>query len=196
MGSLSLLQGIFPTQGSNPGLLHCGADSSPAEPPGKPKNAGVGSLFLFQRIFPPWESHQDLLHCRRILHQLSQQGSPLEDRGHGNAIASLPTAFAACSFPDDHKVVGVSRTQGEGQCCSSGVWGKSQGPQGQFLLEGLGEGGCTALPSASAPPGFLLPRPVTSSVSFMTFSHSDPCFFPFSCSVTQSCPNLLLPQGP
>ena len=23
MGSLSLLQGIFPTQGSNPGLLHC-----------------------------------------------------------------------------------------------------------------------------------------------------------------------------
>ena len=24
MGSLSLLQGIFPTQGSNPGLPHCG----------------------------------------------------------------------------------------------------------------------------------------------------------------------------
>ena len=24
VGSLSLLQGIFPTQGSNPGLLHCG----------------------------------------------------------------------------------------------------------------------------------------------------------------------------
>ena len=23
MGSLSLIQGIFPTQGSNPGLLHC-----------------------------------------------------------------------------------------------------------------------------------------------------------------------------
>ena len=36
MGSLSLLQGIFPTQGSNPGLLH----------------------------------------CRRILYQLSHQGSP------------------------------------------------------------------------------------------------------------------------
>ena len=25
MGCLSLLQGIFPTQGSNPGLWHCGA---------------------------------------------------------------------------------------------------------------------------------------------------------------------------
>ena len=32
VGSLSLLQGIFPTQGSNPGLPH----SLPAEPPGKP----------------------------------------------------------------------------------------------------------------------------------------------------------------
>ena len=31
--SLSLLQGIFPTQGSNPGLLHC-RHSLPAEPQG------------------------------------------------------------------------------------------------------------------------------------------------------------------
>ena len=96
--------------------------------------------------------------------------------GHGSAFASLPTGFAACSFPDDHRVVGVSRTQGEGQGCSSGVWGKSRGPQGQFLPESLGEGGCTALASGSAPPGFLLPRPVSSSLSFITFSHSDPCF--------------------
>ena len=78
VGSHSLLQGIFPTQGSNPSLPHCGrilyqlshwgsprilewvaylllqesnpgspalqADSLPAEPPGKPKNTGVGSL--------------------------------------------------------------------------------------------------------------------------------------------------------
>ena len=33
VGSCSLLQGIFPTQGLNPGLQ---ADSLPAEPPGKP----------------------------------------------------------------------------------------------------------------------------------------------------------------
>ena len=33
MGSYSLVQGIFSTQGSNPGLLH---DSLPSEPPGKP----------------------------------------------------------------------------------------------------------------------------------------------------------------
>ena len=37
VGSLSLLQGIFPTQGSNPGLLHC-RQSLPAEPQGKPKS--------------------------------------------------------------------------------------------------------------------------------------------------------------
>ena len=38
VGSHFLLQGIFPTQGSNPGVLHCRADSLPAEPPGKPCN--------------------------------------------------------------------------------------------------------------------------------------------------------------
>ena len=51
-------------------------DSLPAEPQGKPKNIGVGSLFLLQRIFPTQESNWGLLHCRRILYQLSYQGSP------------------------------------------------------------------------------------------------------------------------
>ena len=36
VGSLSLLQGIFPTQGSNQGLSPLQADSLPAEPQGKP----------------------------------------------------------------------------------------------------------------------------------------------------------------
>ena len=53
MGCLSLLQGIFPTQGSNPGLLVLQAgDSLAAEPQGKPKYTGVGSLSLLQWIFP------------------------------------------------------------------------------------------------------------------------------------------------
>ena len=43
VGSLSLLQGIFPTQESNkPRSPTLQADSLPAEPPGKPKNPGVG----------------------------------------------------------------------------------------------------------------------------------------------------------
>ena len=43
VGSLSLPQ-IIPTQGSNPGLLHCRRIFLTAEPQGKPKNTGVGSL--------------------------------------------------------------------------------------------------------------------------------------------------------
>ena len=51
-------------------------DSLPAEPPGKPKNTGMGSLSLLQQIFPIQESNQGLLHCRQILYQLSYQGNP------------------------------------------------------------------------------------------------------------------------
>ena len=73
-----LLQGIFPTQGSNPGLAHCRHCLLP-EPPEKPKNTGVGSLSLLQGIFLAQESNQGLLHCRQILYQLSYQGSPIEE---------------------------------------------------------------------------------------------------------------------
>ena len=61
VGSLSLLQGIFPTQGWNPCLLHCRQISLPAEPQGKPRNTGVGSRSLLQQIFPTQESNQGLL---------------------------------------------------------------------------------------------------------------------------------------
>ena len=53
VGSPSLFQGIFPTQGLNPGLPHCQVDSLPDEPQGKPKNTGVGSWFLLQLSSPP-----------------------------------------------------------------------------------------------------------------------------------------------
>ena len=46
------------------------ADSLPPEPPGKPKNTGVGSISLFQGIFLTQESNQGLLHCRQMLYQL------------------------------------------------------------------------------------------------------------------------------
>ena len=52
VGSLSLLQGIFQTQGSNPGLC-MQADSLPAEPQKRPKNIGLGSLTLLQWIRIP-----------------------------------------------------------------------------------------------------------------------------------------------
>ena len=42
------------------------ADSLPSEPPGKPKNTGVGSLSFLQGIFPTQEWNWSLLHCRQI----------------------------------------------------------------------------------------------------------------------------------
>ena len=45
VGSCSLLQGFFPTQGLNPGLPHCRQILLPSEPPGKPVT--VGNLVEF-----------------------------------------------------------------------------------------------------------------------------------------------------
>ena len=52
-------------------------DSLPSEPPGKPKNTGVGSLSILQGIFLTHESTESLLHCRWILYQLSYQRNPI-----------------------------------------------------------------------------------------------------------------------
>ena len=91
VSSLSLLQGIFPTR-IKPRSLSLQADSLPSEPPGEPKNIGVGSLSLLQRIFLTQESNWGLLHGRWILHQLSYQGSPNSFRqllGHCDSSFSL-----------------------------------------------------------------------------------------------------------
>jgi len=48
---------------------------NPAEPPEKPKNTEMGSLSLLQGIFLTHKSSWGLLHCRRILYQLSYQGT-------------------------------------------------------------------------------------------------------------------------
>ena len=80
VGCHALLHGIFPTQGSNPGLEPRSpalqVNSLPFETPGKPKNTGLGSLFLLQGILLTQELNQGLLHCRQILYQQSCQGSP------------------------------------------------------------------------------------------------------------------------
>ena len=77
LGCHALLQGIFPTQGSNPDLLHCRHILLPSEPPRKSKNTGVGSLSFFQGISPIQKPNWSLLHSRRILCQPSYQGSSL-----------------------------------------------------------------------------------------------------------------------
>ena len=65
---------------SNPGIepkSHTlNTDPLPAEPPGKPKNTGMGNLVLFQWVFQTQELNLLLLYCRQILYQLSHQGNP------------------------------------------------------------------------------------------------------------------------
>ena len=63
---------------------------SPWNSPGQ--NTGVGSLSLLHRIFPIQESSQDLLHCRRILYQLSSQGSP---ESRASCLASCTSSVFA-----------------------------------------------------------------------------------------------------
>ena len=79
MGSLFLLQGIFLTQESTWGLLHCGQILYHLSHQGSPLEcvAYLGSLSLFQGIFPTQELNWGLLHCRWILYQLSYQGRPI-----------------------------------------------------------------------------------------------------------------------
>ena len=79
VGSLSLLQGIFPTQGSNPGLAHCRRILYQLSHKGSPRILEWVALSLLQGIFPAQESNSGLLHWRRILYQLIPQVKPRLD---------------------------------------------------------------------------------------------------------------------
>ena len=56
------------------------------------KSTGVGCHFLLQGIFPTQESNPGLLHCRKILYQLSHNGTPriLEWVAHPFSSRSSP----------------------------------------------------------------------------------------------------------
>ena len=61
------------------------------------QNTGVGSLSLLQRIFLTQESNWGLLHCRRILYQLSYEGSPQTVQ---NLSAVQETQFQSLGWED------------------------------------------------------------------------------------------------
>ena len=75
-GLLSPSPGDLPNPGIKPRSPALQVDSLPSEPRGKYKNTGAGSLSLLQGSFLTQKVNQGLLHCRRILYQLSYQGSP------------------------------------------------------------------------------------------------------------------------
>ena len=94
VGSLSLLHGIFPTQGLKPRSPALQADYLPAKPLGKPRNTGVGSLYFLQGIFPTQELNWDLLHCRWVLFLLSYQRSPLSQLNTCKMLLSTDFHFS------------------------------------------------------------------------------------------------------
>ena len=57
------LPGDLPNPGIEARSPALQTDSFQSEPPGKPKNTGVGSLFLLQGNFLTQESNRGLLHC-------------------------------------------------------------------------------------------------------------------------------------
>ena len=63
--------GDLPDPGIEPRSPAVEADSLPAEPPGKPKNTGVGSRSLLQGVFPTQGLNKGLPHWRQ-----RHQGSP------------------------------------------------------------------------------------------------------------------------
>ena len=67
---------VIKTKSPKPRSPALQVDSSPSEPPEKPKNTGVGSLSLLQGIFPTQELNLGFLNCQQILSQLSYQGNP------------------------------------------------------------------------------------------------------------------------
>ena len=74
VGSHSLVQGIFSTQRSNPGLPHFRQIVYKLSHQGSPRIlAWIAYSFSSRSSRPRKQMNQDLLHCRQILYQLSYQ---------------------------------------------------------------------------------------------------------------------------
>ena len=95
VSSYSLLQGIFLTQGLNPGLPHCMQILYSLSHQGSPKNTGIGRHSLLQGIFPTKRWNPGLPHRKQIL-------------GDSNGKES------ACSAGDQGSIPGLGRSPGEG----------------------------------------------------------------------------------
>ena len=77
VGCHILLQGIFPTQGSNPGLPHCRQILYHLSDQGSPGILKWVAYPISRGSSWPRNQNQGLLHCRQILYQLSYQESPM-----------------------------------------------------------------------------------------------------------------------
>ena len=81
VGCHALLQGIFPTRGSNPRLPHCRRVLYHLSHRGSPRILEWVAYPFSRRSCGTQESNWGLLHFRRVLYQLSYQGIPTEALG-------------------------------------------------------------------------------------------------------------------
>ena len=98
VGSHSLLQGIFPTQGWTQ-VSHIASKFFTSWATREAKEYWVGSLSLLQGIFLTQKSNQGLLHCRQILYQLSYEGSPYVltlSKGTVNIVSYIQKGLCRC----------------------------------------------------------------------------------------------------
>ena len=95
----TLLQGIFLTQGSNPGLPHCRWILYHLSHQGSPRT-GVGSLSLLQGIFPTQELNWGFLNCRQILYQLIYQEAIILNHRHLTSHLSITKILVMVSITD------------------------------------------------------------------------------------------------
>ena len=127
VGSLSLLQAIFPTQGLNPGLLHCRwilyqlshkgsntlatpwtvARQDPLSMGFSRQECWGGLPFPSPGDLPDQGSNPGLLHCRQILYWLTYEGSPVESEVKVKVVQLYPTL---CD-PMDYTVHGILQAE-------------------------------------------------------------------------------------
>ena len=107
VGSLSLLQGISPTQGLNPGLPQDRQILYQLSHKGNPRTP-ERIAYPSPVDLPTQESNRGHLHCRWILYQLSYQGSPKICGWYcSNQFSSVAQLCPTLCNPMDYTVHGI-----------------------------------------------------------------------------------------
>ena len=106
VGSLSLLQGIFPTQGSNPGLPHCRLLYQLSH---------KRSPRIVEWIAYPFSSRssqpRNLLHCRQILYQLSYQFSSVQSLSDVQLCDPMDRSTPGLSITNSRSLLKLTSTE-------------------------------------------------------------------------------------
>ena len=100
VGSLSLLQGIFSTQGSNPGLSNCRWTLYQLSQKGSPRIMEWVAYPFSSRSSRP-RNRIKVLHCRQILYQLRDQESPSQSSQVDNSYP-LPHPHKRAKSPNSN----------------------------------------------------------------------------------------------